>query len=227
MTVLFGLVWLVLLVVGLLAWIPRVGSSILDKIGWRRLPRVGQLSGFAASGVLLFGSCVSLVIAASSSSQSAPPSSSTPPTVAAGSASSRSVGPAPTTGAPNVVATPAPTVAPPAATQAPTVAPTPAPTPAPPAHTVSLTVTTPVGRNQDATASATTTAGSNCTITVTYNSGPSTAQGLEPKTASAAGAVSWTWRVGGNTALGTYPVDVRCTSPLGQVATQRVMFTVQ
>jgi hypothetical protein len=48
-----------------------------------------------------------------------------------------------------------------------------------------------------------------------------------PKTASGAGAVSWTWMIGGNTAVGTYPVDVACTSPANARASARVMFTVR
>jgi len=71
-----------------------------------------------------------------------------------------------------------------------------------------------------------TTGGSSCAIVVTYNSGPSSAQGLGPKTASGAGAVSWTWMIGGNTALGTYPVDVTCASPAGARASARATFTV-
>jgi hypothetical protein len=88
-------------------------------------------------------------------------------------------------------------------------------------------VTTPVSRNQTATATATTAANSNCTIVVTYNSGPSQAQGLGAKTADGSGRVAWSWQIGGNTALGTYPVDVTCISPAGGRATARAMFTVQ
>jgi micrococcal nuclease len=49
-----------------------------------------------------------------------------------------------------------------------------------------------------------------CSIVVTYKSGASTAQGLSPKTSDAAGAVSWSWTIGGNTTLGTWPIDVSC-----------------
>jgi len=134
---------------------------------------------------------------------------------------------APTT-APTLAPTAAPTAAPTvASTIAPTVAPTIAPTAAPaPTNFVTLAVTSPASRNSMATASVMTTGGSNCAIIVTYNSGPSSAQGLGPKTASAAGAVSWTWMIGGNTAFGTYPVDVTCTSPAGARASARAPFTV-
>jgi hypothetical protein len=33
--------------------------------------------------------------------------------------------------------------------------------------------------------------------------------------------------IGGNTAFGTYPVDVACISPAGARASARAMFTVQ
>jgi micrococcal nuclease len=45
-------------------------------------------------------------------------------------------------------------------------------------------------------------------IEVDYNSGPSTAQGLYPKTADSNGNISWTWKVGTRTAPGTYPVII-------------------
>lgn len=60
-----------------------------------------------------------------------------------------------------------------------------------------------------------------------YASGPSRAQGLDPKTADDAGGVTWSWTVGTNTTLGSWPVDVRCTSPGGQSASARQFFVVQ
>lgn len=45
-------------------------------------------------------------------------------------------------------------------------------------------------------------------ITVTYSSGPSTAAGLRSKESDASGYVSWTWKVGGRTSFGTYPITV-------------------
>lgn len=45
-------------------------------------------------------------------------------------------------------------------------------------------------------------------ITVTYSSGPSTATGLQPKESDASGYVAWTWKVGGRTDFGTYPITV-------------------
>ena len=48
---LFGL--LALLVLALLAWIPRLGQSTLAVVGWRDLPVVRSLAGFKAPAALL------------------------------------------------------------------------------------------------------------------------------------------------------------------------------
>lgn len=53
--------------------------------------------------------------------------------------------------------------------------------------------------------------GARCDIDVYYSSGPSTAAGLQNKTANSAGNVSWTWQIGGNTTLGQHRVTVRCS----------------
>lgn len=45
-------------------------------------------------------------------------------------------------------------------------------------------------------------------ITVYYKSGASTAKGLETKTSNSEGYVSWTWKVGGRTSLGTFRIVV-------------------
>lgn len=58
-------------------------------------------------------------------------------------------------------------------------------------------------------------------ITVTYNSGPSTAKGLYTKTSDNSGYVSWKWKVGTRTAAGTYPIVI---SGGGQTITES--FTV-
>ena len=49
----WALLYLGLLVLAAVAWVPRLGPLVLDRVGWRRLPRVGQLSGARASLVLL------------------------------------------------------------------------------------------------------------------------------------------------------------------------------
>ena len=135
-------------------------------------------------------------------------------------------------GVPQLTATAAPATARPTSTIAPaTVAPqTAAPstarptTPAlPQVATVRfVSVTSPIGRNAIATVRVATSANAACTIRVTYNSGPSNAAGLEPKAADGAGAVAWSWMIGGQTAPGTYPIDVTCAG-----VTARAMFTVQ
>jgi hypothetical protein len=73
-----------------------------------------------------------------------------------------------------------------------------------------LSVTSPVPRGGSATVAVQATASASCSITVTYKSGPSSAQGLNPKQAGADGRVSWTWTVGGNTTPGNWPIQVTC-----------------
>jgi micrococcal nuclease len=68
--------------------------------------------------------------------------------------------------------------------------------------------------------------GAACTITVYYKSGPSKAQGLDPKNATADGTVSWAWKVGTNTTPGTWSIVVTATSN-GQTVTQEIQFVVQ
>lgn len=122
-------------------------------------------------------------------------------------------------------ASPSPTPSP---SPRPTVAQTPAPTAAPVGHSVVFTfVSSPVSPGRTATASVRTTAGSSCSIVVTYKSGPSTAQGLYPKTADGSGNVSWSWTVGTRTTPGSWPIDVTCTSPSGARASQRAHFEVR
>jgi outer membrane biosynthesis protein TonB len=134
--------------------------------------------------------------------------------------------------------TPAPTATPaPTPTATPTAGPTPPPTqvpaapqptvpptaaPPPPAPTTITSVTSPVSRNSYATVNARTARNASCSVTVTYNSGASTAQGLTPKTADGSGSVSWTWKVGGRTAFGTYPIHVDC----GAAGSDDATFTV-
>jgi hypothetical protein len=116
---------------------------------------------------------------------------------------------------------------------------TPSPTPMPtPVHTatplpgggasgVTITdLTSPVNRGQRATATARTWSNAACTITVIYKSGPSEAQGLEPKAADAGGSVSWTWTVGTRTTQGSWPVTVSCSSA-GSSASDTRSFVVQ
>jgi len=72
-------------------------------------------------------------------------------------------------------------------------------------------VTSPARRNAEAALIAHVVPARRCTITVLYNSGPSHAQGLNPKR-PAHGYVTWKWKVGGNTTLGDWPIQVSCGS---------------
>jgi hypothetical protein len=74
-----------------------------------------------------------------------------------------------------------------------------------------VSVTSPVRRNAHATLVAHVAPARRCTIAVLYKSGPSQAQGLNPKR-PVRGRVSWTWMVGGNTTLGRWPIKVNCGS---------------
>ena len=72
-------------------------------------------------------------------------------------------------------------------------------------------VTSPARRNAEASLIARVAPARRCTIAVLYKSGPSHAQGLGPKL-PVRGFVVWKWRVGGNTTLGTWPIQVDCGS---------------
>jgi hypothetical protein len=74
-----------------------------------------------------------------------------------------------------------------------------------------VSVTSPARRNSYATLVARVVPARRCSITVYYKSGPSEAQGLYPKRPRN-GRVSWTWKVGGNTTLGRWPIKVSCGS---------------
>ena len=72
-------------------------------------------------------------------------------------------------------------------------------------------VTSPARRNAEATLIARVGPTQRCTIAVLYKSGPSQAKGLGPKR-PVHGYVVWKWRVGGNTTLGKWPIQVNCGS---------------
>jgi hypothetical protein len=103
----------------------------------------------------------------------------------------------------------------------PSIKPSPTPTPLSPTQTpqqpvVAQTTVTFVNaplaasRGSNVTLQARTSPNTNCSIEVDYKSGPSTASGLVPKTSDSAGNVSWTWKVGTNTTLGSWPITVTC-----------------
>lgn len=89
-----------------------------------------------------------------------------------------------------------------------------------------LSVTSPVSKGSTATLTAQAAPGAACTITVYYKSGPSQAQGLEPKTAGADGKISWSWTVGVRTSAGNWRIVVSCTAN-GNTSTKETYFTVQ
>ena len=101
----------------------------------------------------------------------------------------------------------------PAATAKPASTPRPTAPAATGAITVAITsLTSPISRGSTATVGAQTAADAACTIVVEYKSGPSSAAGLGPKSASSSGGVSWSWTVGSRTTPGSWPVTVTCTS---------------
>ena len=71
-----------------------------------------------------------------------------------------------------------------------------------------VSLTSPISPGADATITVRTTSGVSCSIVVNYKSGPSQAQGLDPKTAGSDGVCSWTWKVGTNTTPGTWSIVV-------------------
>ena len=82
-------------------------------------------------------------------------------------------------------------------------------------------VTSPARRNAEASVIARVVPTRRCTIAVLYKSGPSHAQGLSPQR-PVHGYVVWKWRVGGNTTLGRWPIQVNC----GNAGSFRTHFTV-
>ena len=118
---------------------------------------------------------------------------------------------------------------PPPPPPAPAVTPSPKPSTRPPttkpapALTVQIVSLAPTGQGTFATATAHTAPAANCSIDVDYKSGPASAAGLDPKTASAAGAVRWTWKVGTRTTPGDWPVTVTCTHRSASESDQRFL----
>ena len=102
---------------------------------------------------------------------------------------------------------------PPLATDAPPAADPPVATDPPLAADLAVTVTkrtSRVPRNGTASVSIKTAKNASCSIDVQYASGSSSASGLVDKTANAAGVVKWSWKVGGRTTKGTWPIYITC-----------------
>ena len=71
--------------------------------------------------------------------------------------------------------------------------------------------TASVARNARASVTIKTTNGAECGIDVQYASGSSTADGLEPKTTNASGAITWKWVVARDVKKGGVPIVITCT----------------
>lgn len=83
-------------------------------------------------------------------------------------------------------------------------------------------LTSPINRGAYATISILTAPNVLCTITVYYKSGPSEAQGLEPKISDGNGNCSWTWKVGTRTTPGNWKIVITAEG-IGSIET---FFTV-
>jgi len=71
-----------------------------------------------------------------------------------------------------------------------------------------ISLTSPIDAGDYATIDVQGKAGKQYSITVYYKSGPSTAEGLDSKTADSDGLVSWTWKVGIKTSAGSWKIVI-------------------
>lgn len=67
------------------------------------------------------------------------------------------------------------------------------------------------GQGGNATVTAQTAPGATCSVVVRYGTRASVAQGLTPRVSDADGSVSWSWRVGTNTAPGNHEIVITAT----------------
>jgi competence protein ComEC len=88
-----------------------------------------------------------------------------------------------------------------------------------------VSVTSPIGQGYTATLKAKTLPRAQCTITVYYKSGASTASGLYTKEADSQGNVSWSWKVGTRTTPGSWRIVVTASLE-GKTVSQTTYFTV-
>lgn len=89
-----------------------------------------------------------------------------------------------------------------------------------------VSVTKAVKPGDDASIAVSTAPNADCTIAVTYKSGPSEAKGLEPQKADAKGMAKWTWTVAQATSPGKWPIKVSC-SAAGKSASLETAFEVK
>jgi len=94
------------------------------------------------------------------------------------------------------------------------------------ADDITLTVSGPISRGLTARATVTTLPHAFCSITVTYASVLSTADGLAAKDADGSGFVSWSWTVEASAPPGSWPVEVSCQTVSGLRAVARQMLIV-
>jgi len=92
---------------------------------------------------------------------------------------------------------------------------------------ITLLVASPVTRGQTARATVTTNPNAFCSITVTYASRPTAAEGLAPKDADGGGSVSWSWIVDPAAPPGSWPVEVTCGTVSGLRAVARQLIEIQ
>jgi competence protein ComEC len=85
-----------------------------------------------------------------------------------------------------------------------------------------VSLTSPISRNAIATIAIKGKPNTEYSIAVHYSSGDSKASGLENKVSDANGDVSWSWKIGGQTTLGTYGITIS-----GGSQTLNSNFTVQ
>jgi hypothetical protein len=196
-----------------------------------RLPSRPAAAGAVLAGLATLGAGSGL--AASVVGSESPPARTDPPTAASPTSSAAPTTPTPTRSPPATTtrpSTPRPTATVTTPRQ-PTRTPPPAPAPRPrtprpaPALTVTIVSLPPTGQGNVATATARTAPRADCSIVVEYKSGPSTARGLDPKTAAATGTVAWSWLVGTRTTPGSWPVTVTCSRG-GQADTAQRDLTV-
>jgi len=81
-----------------------------------------------------------------------------------------------------------------------------------------VSLTSPISKGSQASITINTAPNVLCTITVYYKSGPSEAQGLEPKNSDGNGNCAWSWKVGSRTTPGNWKI-VLTAEGSGQIET--------
>ena len=81
-----------------------------------------------------------------------------------------------------------------------------------------VSLTSPISRGSQASITINTAPNVLCTIAVYYKSGPSTAQGLDPKNSDGNGNCTWSWKVGTRTTPGNWKIVITADG-VGQTET--------